>query len=188
MRKSGRIVLALAAASSLVLAACGGDDDTTDTKAPTTEAPGSTAAPTTDGGSTGAGKVGVILPDSKSSARWETADRKYLSEAFDAAGVAYDIQNAEGDAANMATIADQMITGGVTVLMIVNLDSESGAAIQAKAADAGVKSIDYDRLTLGGAADVYISFDNEQVGKLQGEGLMKCIEAKGVPSRRPSPC
>lgn len=177
MRKSGRIAFSLIAAGSLVLAACGGDDgETTDT-----EAPAESGAPSTDGGSEGGtGKVGVILPDSKSSARWETADRPFLAEAFEAAGVEYDIQNAEGDAANMATIADQMITGGVTVLMIVNLDSESGAAIQAKAAEAGVKSIDYDRLTLGGAADVYISFDNEEVGRLQGEGLVKCLADSGV--------
>ncbi len=51
----------------------------------------------------------MILPDSKSSARWETVDRKYLGEAFKAAGIEYDIQNAEGDKAKMATIADQMI-------------------------------------------------------------------------------
>ena len=57
----------------------------------------------------------------------------------------------------LPTIADQMITSGVNVLMIVNLDSESGAAIQKKAEDAGVATIDYDRLTLGGCADVYVS-------------------------------
>ena len=57
---------------------------------------------------------------------------------------------------------------GVQVLAIVNLDSESGAAIQKKAAEAGVKNIDYDRLTLGGSADAYVSFDNVAVGKLQG--------------------
>lgn len=129
---------------------------------------------------TASGKVGVILPDSKSSVRWETADRKYLSEAFEAAGVEYDIQNAEGDKNRMATIADQMITSGVNVLMIVNLDSESGAAIQQKAADAGVKTIDYDRLTLNGQASTYVSFDNVAVGELQGNGLVKCITDKGV--------
>ena len=73
----------------------------------------------------------------------------------------YDIQNAEGDKTKMATIADQMITSGAKVLLIVNLDSPSGAAIQQKAAAAGVKTIDYDRLTLGGSASVYVSFDNE---------------------------
>ena len=58
----------------------------------------------------------MILPDTTSSLRWETADRPFLAEAFDAAGVDYDIKNAEGDPARMATIADQMITDGVDVL------------------------------------------------------------------------
>src|SRR5215468_3291408 len=100
---------------------------------------GLSACSTSNGGSSTPAaktpKIGVILPDSKSSVRWETADRKYLTDAFKAAGVQYDIQNAEGDKTKMATIADQMITSGAKVLMIVNLDSESGAAIEKKAAD-----------------------------------------------------
>jgi D-xylose transport system substrate-binding protein len=63
--------------------------------------------------------------------------------------------------------------------MIVNLDSESGAACQKKAADAGIPSIDYDRLTLGGSADYYVSFDNVQVGRLMGEGLTACLDEAG---------
>ena len=123
----------------------------------------------------GSGKVGVILPDTKSSVRWETKDRPALEEAFKAAGVDYTIQNAEGSADTMATIADGMIADGVTVLAIVNLDSDSGASIQEKAAAQGVKTIDYDRLTLGGSADVYVSFDNTKVGELQGQGLADCL-------------
>lgn len=124
------------------------------------------------------GKIGVILPDSKSSARWETADRKYLQEAFDAAGVQSDIQNAQGDKTAFQTIADQMITNGATVLMIVNLDSGTGKAVLDKAKSQGVATIDYDRLTLGGSASYYVSFDNTAVGKLQGEGLVKCLTDK----------
>ncbi|MEH1027548.1 D-xylose transport system substrate-binding protein [Micromonospora profundi] len=125
-------------------------------------------------------KIGVILPDSKSSVRWETADRKFLKEAFEAAGVQYDIQNAQNDKTAFQTIADQMITGGVTVLMIVNLDSGTGKAVLDKAKSQGVATIDYDRLTLGGSAQYYVSFDNETVGKLQGEGLAKCLTAQGA--------
>lgn len=121
------------------------------------------------------GKIGVILPDTKSSVRWETKDRPALEAAFKEAGVDYTIQNAEGSADTMATIADGMIADGVTVLAIVNLDSDSGAAIQQKAASQGIKTIDYDRLTLGGSADVYISFDNTVVGQLQGQGLVDCL-------------
>ncbi len=120
-------------------------------------------------------KVGVILPDSKSSARWETADRKYLEEAFKAAGVDYTIQNAQNDKNAFQSIADQMITGGVNVLMIVNLDSGTGKAVLDKAKAQGVATIDYDRLTLGGSASYYVSFDNTKVGQLQGNGLVKCL-------------
>jgi D-xylose transport system substrate-binding protein len=125
-------------------------------------------------------KVGVILPDSASSARWETADRPYLEQAFKNAGVQYDIQNAQGDKAAFQTIADQMITNGATALMIVNLDSGTGKAVIDKAKSQGVGVIDYDRLTLNGGANYYVSFDNEKVGQLQGEGLVKCLTAGGV--------
>lgn len=130
------------------------------------------------GGEGGSGKIGVILPDTKSSVRWESKDRPALESAFKEAGVDYTIQNAEGSADQMTTIADAMIADGVTVLAIVNLDSDSGASIQQKAASQGVKTIDYDRLTLGGSADVYISFDNTVVGELQGQGLVDCLGGK----------
>ena len=73
-----------------------------------------------------------------------------------------------------------MITGGVTVLMIVNLDSGTGKAVLDKAKAQGVGTIDYDRLTLSGGAHYYVSFDNVAVGKLQGEGLVKCLTDKGA--------
>ncbi|MEV6343430.1 substrate-binding domain-containing protein [Actinoplanes sp. NPDC051851] len=128
---------------------------------------------------TSAGKVGVILPDTKSSARWATADVKYLTDAFKAAGVEVDIQNAQGDKTQFQTIADGMISSGVKVLVIANLDSGTGAAVLTKAKQAGIATIDYDRLTLNGGADYYVSFDNVKVGELQGQGLVDCITAKG---------
>ncbi len=123
----------------------------------------------------------VLLPDSASSARWEADDRRFLSAAFDAAGVTYSIVNAEGDAATQVTQAEQAITNGAKVLLMVNLDSGSGAAIIETAHAAGVKVIDYDRLTIeGSGADFYVSFDNESVGRLQGEGLVAAVEAAGL--------
>jgi len=147
--------------AALALSGCGSDD-------------GGSAA---DGGGGGNadGKIGVILPDTQSSVRWESADKPALEAAFDEAGVDYDIQNAEGDVDRMTQIADAMIADGVTVLAIVNLDSDSGAAIQEKAASQGVATIDYDRLTLGGSAEYYVSFDNSKVGELQGQGLADCL-------------
>ncbi|WP_069167026.1 sugar ABC transporter substrate-binding protein [Nocardia altamirensis] len=128
----------------------------------------------------GGAKIGVILPDSKTSARWETADRKYLQEAFDGAGVKADIQNAQGDKNAFQTIADQMMTNGASVLLMTNLDSGTGKAVIQKAKSQGVTVIDYDRLTLGGGAQFYVSFDNVKVGSLLGEGVAKCLTDKNA--------
>jgi D-xylose transport system substrate-binding protein len=160
---------ALAAAGVLAmsgLAACGDDDD---------EGGGGGGG----GGGGDAPKVGVLLPDSQSSVRWETVDRPFLQQAFEKAGIDADIQNAEADKSTQQQQAEQMITNGAKVLLLVNLDSGSGAAIAGNAASQGVKVIDYDRLTLDtDATDYYVSFDNEQVGKLQGQGLVDCIGDK----------
>ena len=123
--------------------------------------------------------VGVILPNSDQSKRWETADRGFLQEAFDAAGVKVDIQNANGDRAAFVTIADQMMAAGADVLILVNLDSDSARAVQDKAATKGVKTIDYDRLTLNGSASYYVSFYSLVVGRIQGEGIKACLDAAG---------
>ena len=150
-------------------AACGDDDD---------DGGGGSS---TSGGGGETGSVGVLLPDSKSSVRWETVDRPFLQKAFEDAGVEVDIQNAEGDKSTQQQQAEQMITNGAKVLLLVNLDSGSGAAIAANAASQGVKVIDYDRLTLDTQdTEYYVSFDNEAVGKLQGEGLVSCIDAAGT--------
>ncbi len=157
------------AALALVAAGCGDDNDASSTG-------------TSGGGDAKAGKVAVLLPDSKSSVRWETLDRPLLKAAFDKAGVESEIQNAEGDKSAQQQQAEQAITNGAKVLLLVNLDSGSGAAIAANAKAQGVKVIDYDRLTLNGDSDYYVSFDNEQVGKLQGEGIASCLEGATKPA------
>jgi D-xylose transport system substrate-binding protein len=166
-----KIQLVLAALAVVLLAAvvagCGSDKKS------------STSSGGGGGGGGSAGKVAVLLPDTKSSVRWEQFDRKYLGDAFKAAGVDASIQNAQGDPATQRTQAEQAITNGAKVILLVDLDPGSGKSIIDLAHNRGIKVIDYDRLTLGGGADYYVSFDNEAVGKLQGEGLVKCIDSSG---------
>ena len=153
----GAAVLALA----VPVAACGSDN--------------SKKSDSSSSSKKSAGTVGVLLPDSKSSTRWEGVDRPFLKKAFDAAGVKSVITNAEADKSAQQQQAEQAITNGAKVLLLVNLDSGSGAAIAAKAKSQGVKVIDYDRLTLKGDSDYYVSFDNTKVGELQGKGLVDCL-------------
>jgi D-xylose transport system substrate-binding protein len=168
-RQSRLWALAAAAvlALSVTVAACGGSDNNDNSSS---------------GGGGGGGsnpKVAVLLPDSKSSVRWETVDRPLLQKALTDGGTDPTIVNAEGDKSTQQQQAEQAITNGAKVILLVNLDSGSGAAIAANAKSQGVKVIDYDRLTLDtDAQDYYVSFDNVQVGKLQGQGLVDCLGDK----------
>ena len=96
------------------------------------------------------------------------------------------IENAQGDKSTQQQQAEQVITNGAKVLLLVNLDSGSGAAIEANAASRGVKVIDYDRLTLKGQAAYYVSFDNVKVGKLQGQGLVEVPRLRRASPPSPS--
>lgn len=138
-------------------------------------------APSTSGASGKAsGKVGVILPDTTSSTRYTLYDKPLLQKALTAAGITADIQNAQGDKNRFASIAQNMIGEGVKVLIIDSIDAASGAGVEKEADKAGVKVIDYDRVNLGGTAPYYVSFDNEDVGKLQAQTLLDCLKDQGV--------
>jgi D-xylose transport system substrate-binding protein len=172
MRRTA-MALSVLAVGVGVFAGCGGDDSSSG---------GGGGGGSTTSDSAKAQKVAVLLPDTKSSIRWESFDRPLLKKAFDDAGVPVEIQNAQNDKSAQQQQAEQAITNGAKILLLTNLDSGSGAAIEANANSRGVKVIDYDRLTLKGSADYYVSFNNVTVGKLQGEGLKKCLEGKSNPS------
>src|SRR5665213_1814819 len=131
----------------------------------------------------GKGSIAVILPDSKSSARYTELDAPYLTKAFKAAGLKtkqFSVQNAQGSDARQFTDAQAAIAKGAKVLVIDPLDSTTGAVIEGYAKARGVKVIDYDRLTLGGARSYYVSFDNTAVGKLIGQGEVSCLASWNV--------
>jgi D-xylose transport system substrate-binding protein len=175
----GSIRVAMVATGAvLVLAACGANSSSSGAAGP----PGGTGDGT---------RVGVILPETATSARYERFDKPLLDKALRAEGLDPDIQNAQGDVQKFATLADGMINSGVRVLVIDAPNSEVGAAVARKAQAAGIPTIDYDRLNLGGSSDYYVSFDNVRVGALQGEGLVRgvsgtpganIIEIQGAPT------
>jgi D-xylose transport system substrate-binding protein len=128
------------------------------------------------------GTVGVILPDTQSSTRWETADRPALVKAFAAAGIKADIQNALGDNAKFQSIAQSMIQEGVKVLIITSIDPATSIQVETEAKSANIPVIDYDRLVLGGSAAYYASYDGVQVGVEQGTCLVAAMAKIGKPT------
>ena len=199
MRRRAHLIVAAVSVGAVILTSCSSSKKTTTGTAASTPPAGSTpasasapagstppsssAAPA--GGTTFDGKgakIGIILPDTVSSNRWVSADPIALNAACKANNVTCDIQNANGSAAKQKTIAAQMEAGGIKVLLLVNLDPASGAAIEQEATKNGVIAVDYDRLTPGGGAALYVSFDNTKVGEQQGQALTQCPEVKGKSS------
>ena len=129
--------------------------------------------------------VCVLLPDTKTSVRWELFDRPYLAAAFKKAGLTANIVNAQGDPQKQRSQADDCVTNGAKVALLVALDPGSATAITKALKTGGVKVIDYDRLTPGSGASYYVSFDNVQVGKLQGQGLVAGLKADGEYGKTP---
>ena len=159
------ILLILAAALVLVAAGCGGDDD--------------------GGGGDGDGSIWVLLPDSATSPRWESDDRRFFEQAFEEADVEFNIVNAEGDAAQQQSQAEQAIADGASVILLVSNDTGSGATIIDNAKDSDVDVVEYDRFNTGGSGGAaYVSFDNVEVGRTMGRELEPAIDALNKPKPR----
>jgi D-xylose transport system substrate-binding protein len=170
MRRTTLALLAAGVGVSLALTACGNNSSSS----------GSGGGQSTGGGGGPSGgiKVGVILPETATSARWEGFDKPMLEAALKAQGLDPDIQNAQGDVSKFSTLADGMISQGVKVLIIAAINSDVGASVAQKANQRGIPTIDYDRLNLGGSSDYYVSFDNVKVGQLQGQGMSDALKGK----------
>jgi D-xylose transport system substrate-binding protein len=124
-------------------------------------------------------KVGLLLPENQT-ARYEKFDKPLIEKKIkeltnDKATLVY--ANAKQDASTQNQQVDTMITNKVDVLIVDAVDSAAIKNSVQKAKDAGIPVVAYDRLAQG-PIDGYTSFDNETVGKTQGEALLKALGSK----------
>ena len=163
MRKSSILTAAaLTSVAVVLLAGCSGSSGDDSSSA--------------SGDAASAGRACVILPDSASSNRWEDLDRPYLTDGLKAAGFEADVQNAQGDKEKYATIADQQLTKGCGVMLLVDYQGAALGVVD-KAKAEGIPVIAYDRPLAG--ADYYVSFDNVKVGELEGQTVVDGLTAAG---------
>jgi D-xylose transport system substrate-binding protein len=146
---------------SLLLAACGSANN------------GSSSGGATSSVSNGKGctKIGVLLPETATSARWDGVDRPLLEKDIPQLlpGATVDYNNAQGNADLQQTQAQADLTKGDCILVLAPSDSIKAAAIVSAAKVKGVPVISYDRLTYSNDLNYYVSFDNTKVGELQGQ-------------------
>jgi D-xylose transport system substrate-binding protein len=130
-------------------------------------------------------KACALLPDTVTSTRYVLFDAPYLKAAFRKAGIPASVVNAQKSAQRQKSQAQQCLAQGAKVILLDQLDPVSGAAITNLAVAQHAKVIDYDRLVVGSKASYYVSYDNVNVGKYQGRGLIAALKAKGTYSKHP---
>ncbi len=133
-------------------------------------------------GGTASGSVGFFLPE-KQTARYEAKDKPLFEAEFTKVcpNVKLNYYNAGGSDATQQQQADAAIAAGDKVFVFDPNDAAAGGAIVTAAAAKGIKVISYDRLLLGGSKpDLYVEFDSNAVGKLQGQALLDDLTKMGM--------
>jgi D-xylose transport system substrate-binding protein len=127
---------------------------------------------------TGPLTIGLLLPEDQT-ARYENFDRPLIEKSIK--GICAECKvvynNAKSEVSVQQQQVDSMITKKVDVIILDSVDSKSISGSVKKAHEAGIPVVAYDRLAEG-PVSAYTSFDNEQVGKVQGESLLKALGTK----------
>lgn len=110
--------------------------------------------------------------------RWQLDRDVFVSTAKEL-GAEVDVQNANGDVDKQKEQIKYFIKKKIDALVIIPIDSEAISKVVLEAKNAGIKIISYDRLIKNANADLYISFDNEIVGKIMAEAMI----AAGLPNK-----
>ncbi|MER5180046.1 substrate-binding domain-containing protein [Streptomyces sp. NPDC002896] len=123
-------------------------------------------------------KIGLLLPDA-TTARWEMDDRPLLEKKIKelCAECTVEHANAKGDVAAQQQQVDSMIIKDVDVIVLAAVDAKALHPAVQKADDANIRVVAYDRLAEGPISG-YVSFDGEEVGRLQGRGLLDAMGDK----------
>ncbi|WP_043266680.1 substrate-binding domain-containing protein [Streptomyces sp. CT34] len=138
-----------------------------------------------DGGKGGGGdnkNIGLLLPENKTT-RYETFDRPLIEAKIQAlcADCKVKYNNADQDTQNQKKQFDALITQGVKVIILDSVDYKATKSWVDQAAKKGVKVVAYDRLAEGNIS-AYVSYDNEKIGRLQGQALVKALGDKAKDS------
>jgi D-xylose transport system substrate-binding protein len=118
--------------------------------------------------------IGISF-DSLQIERWQK-DRDYFIAQAEALGATCVFQDANGDAKKQNEQCDILLSQGIDVLVIVPKSATAAAQAVRKASAQNVPVLSYDRLILNSEPSVYISFDNERVGRMQAEYLTERVQ------------
>ena len=122
-------------------------------------------------------QIGIAF-DSFLIERWERDRDIFVSRARDL-GATVNVQNANGDVEKQKDQIRYLIDKDMDVIVLVAVDSSALKKEVQEARNAGIKVVAYDRLVTDVPLDLYISFDNEMVGKYMADAIIDRLPAGG---------
>ncbi|WP_241778113.1 substrate-binding domain-containing protein [Streptomyces sp. CT34] len=151
------VISAMALSLAAPLAACGSDHPAADQ---------------------GKDAIGLLLPEKKST-RYENSDRRIITSRVASLCLEckVDYHNAESSPDNQRTQFEALVNKGVKVIILDPVDAQAAKSWVDAAAQKGVQVIAYDRLAEGDIK-AYVSYDNEKIGRLQGEGILAALGSR----------
>jgi D-xylose transport system substrate-binding protein len=171
--------LASIAGTAVLVAACstGGGATTAPSAsgaAPSSEAPASAEGSASSSAAAGGDCTVGVSWNNFQQPRWAAFDKPGIQSTVEAAGGKYIDADANLSNEQQATDIDSLISQGAKVLIVLAQDTKAVLPAIAKAADAGVPVIAYDRLIEDPSA-LYITFDNVGVGKAEADAIIKKV-------------
>ncbi|MDI6600421.1 MAG: D-xylose ABC transporter substrate-binding protein [Thermoanaerobacteraceae bacterium] len=168
VKRSLVLLLVLIMTISLI-AGCGGSN----TQAPSNSSTETQPAASSNTDTAKKVKIGFSLPTLREE-RYQRDRDAFVAKA-ESLGAEVLVQAANNDENVQNSQVENLITQGIDVLVLDPQNADSAAALVEEAHKAGIKVISYDRLIRNADVDVYLSFDNERVGEMQGEFITKLV-------------
>ncbi len=110
--------------------------------------------------------------------RWERDRDVFVSSAKEL-GASVNVQNATGDVQKQKEQIRYFIDRKVDVIVVIAVDCSALQKEVEEAHAAGIPVIAYDRLILNSGVDLYVSFDNDTVGKYMADSIMAALPEGG---------
>lgn len=152
-----------------------------------------TSAPPADSGASddsGSPTVAFLLPENVNP-RWESQDAPFLEEELQKLDpdARLDTYNANNDAAAQQQQAEQALTKGADVLVVIPVDADAAAVIATTAAQSDVPVVAYDRMIQAEEVAAWIQADMVKVGEDQARWVVdhtevgdNIVQIKGSPT------
>ena len=126
-------------------------------------------------------RIGLSL-DTVKIQRWSEERDRMISRAQEL-GATVTVFSAENDSDVQTSQIQNLISQNVDVIIVVAHDAASIGPVLDEAQQAGIKVINYDRLTTNSTPDLYLSFDSEKVGEYAAQYVIDAVsEAHTVPN------